>query len=124
MPGKADTPFTRRMRQICDEAPGRCKGYTPTGLRLMIDRCGGDFLRAAKGMLHGCGVPSGLERLARGGASDISMEAVVLEEPWCRLFDPDDLAAAAWRLSRARELARVKAVVTEPDPRSKARLKA
>ena len=86
------------MRQLCDEAPKRCGGYNPTRFRAMVENCGGDFLPRAKEMLLSSVIHQGLWTLAKHGALDISMEAVVQQEPWRKDFKPDHLEAAAWRI--------------------------
>lgn len=96
-----ETAFTARMRQICDEAPKRCEGYNPTRFRQMVDGCGGDFLPIAKRMLCSGEIQAGLMRLAKHDALDISMEAVVQQDPWRGEFDKAELDAAAWRMSEA-----------------------
>ena len=97
-----ETPFTERMRQICDDAPVRCEGYQPSRFRQMIDGCNGDFVPIAKRMLRSGEIQRGLWTLAKHDALDISMEWVVLQEPWSHEFDSDDLAAAEWRLKEVR----------------------
>ncbi len=89
------------MRQLCDDAPKRCGGYSPTRFRGMVETCGGDFLPRAKEMLLSGVIHQGLWTLAKHGALDISMEAVVQQEPWRKDFKPDHLEAAAWRLKEA-----------------------
>jgi hypothetical protein len=89
------------MRQLCEDAPERCGGYSPTRFRAMVENCGGDFLPRAKTMLLSGVIQRGLWTLAKHSASDISMEAVVLQEPWRAEFGPDHLEAAAWRLKEA-----------------------
>jgi len=90
------------MRQICDEAPGRCDGYNPTRFRQMVDSCNGDFLPIAKRMLCSGEIQAGLMRLAKHDALDISMEAVVQQDPWCSDFSKSELDAATWRMSEAK----------------------
>lgn len=96
-----ESAFTKRMRQLCVDAPRRCEGYVPTRFRAMVEGCGGDFAPRAKTMLLSGVIQRGLWTLAKHSALDISMEAVVLQEPWRAEFGPDHLEAAAWRLKEA-----------------------
>lgn len=105
MPSKTETPFTQRMRQICEEAPNRCNGYCPTRFRAMVEECGGDFLFSAKKMLLSGVIHQGLLTLAKCDALDISMEAVVQQEPWRKDFSAEHLEAAAWRMKEAQRRA-------------------
>ena len=102
MKSTQETPFTARMRQICDEAPGRCDGYHPTRFRQMIGSSEGNFLPVAQQILLSGSIQQGLMTLAKHGALDISMEAVVQQDPWRELFTKEQLGAAEWRLGEAR----------------------
>lgn len=97
-----ETPFTNRMRQICDDAARRCPGYYPTRFRQMVESCGGDFHETASRMLESGLIQKGLWTLAKHDALDVSMEAIVLQEPWRREFSDADLKAAEWRLHEVR----------------------
>jgi hypothetical protein len=52
-----------------------------------------DWLRPTKR------VPTGLERLAKEHHLDLSVEALVLQEPWSELFTEDELNVARERLA-------------------------
>ena len=102
MPPQNETPFTARMRQICDEASERCPGYYPRRFLQMIENCEGDFLSRAKSMILSPNIQHGLWILAKHDALDISMEAVVLQKQWRDDFTTDELKAAAWRKDEAK----------------------
>ena len=71
-------------------------GYrAPYFLRMVQERGG---LDAAKRLLSASEVQSGLTRLWELGPLDISMEALVLQEPWARLFSEDERRVASERL--------------------------
>ncbi len=71
-------------------------GYYPTYfLRMVIDRGG---LAAAKQLLSGTDHSSGLVRLWQERRLDLSVEALVLQEPWSDLFTDAELSEAARRL--------------------------
>ena len=52
------------------------------------------------------GESPGLQRLAREGRTDLSMEALVLEEPWRQLFSAEELKEAKRRLSAAERISK------------------
>jgi len=55
-------------------------------------------LQAAKSLLHAEGYSEGLTALWELGRLDITMEAVVIQQPWCELFTDEELATARTRL--------------------------
>ena len=86
--------FHQEMLRIYDEAS--TFGYHPTYFRRMVIDHGG--VQAAK-ILLGKDSPSyGFERLWEARRLDISVEALVLREPWYRLFDEGELKEAERRL--------------------------
>jgi len=87
--------FYERMRQIYDQAKDEC-GYTVTRFLQMVNTDGG--LGAAKKLLSADGYSEGLTRLWEENRLDISMEATVLQEPWCQLFTDQELAIARKKL--------------------------
>jgi hypothetical protein len=97
------TEFTRRMEALCEEAPKRVPRYRPHRFRRMVKRSNGDFAPKAKELLRG-DINKGLVRLAKGGAIDISMEAVILEPRWTE-FDEEDRRLARWRIGEAQRMA-------------------
>jgi hypothetical protein len=96
MTAKNPTAFTLKMYELCDLAPKRVKGYYPHDFRLALEHAGDDFAPRAKQFLR-TGLQSGLERLAQGGALDISMEWSIAYDGWPE-FNTEDRATAHQRL--------------------------
>ena len=86
--------FDERMRQIHDQAK-EC-GYHATRFIQMVNAEGG--LHTAQKLLSAKGYSEGLTRLWEEKRLDISMEATVLQEPWCELFTEEELAKARKKL--------------------------
>ena len=86
--------FHREMLRIYEQA--REFGYYPTYFLQMVGERGG--LGAAKKLLEGDEISSGLKRLGAEQRLDISMEALVLQERWSTLFTDEELAMARRRL--------------------------
>ena len=63
----------------------------------MVNAHGG--LAAAKMLLAAKHHPEGLTRLWEEGRLDISMEALVLRDPWRHLFSEEELSIARKRLT-------------------------
>ena len=90
-----EAQFEQEMRKIYDEAV-RC-GYYPRRFLVMVNELGG--LQAAKRLLSG-DVPScGFVRLWELGRIDLTVESLVLREPWCHLFAEAELKEAERRLA-------------------------
>ena len=70
--------------------------YYPTYFLRMVNEQGG--LAAAKQLLSGDDPSSGFTRLWEEQRLDISVEAVVLQEPWRSLFTEEELTKARRRL--------------------------
>jgi hypothetical protein len=85
--------FHEQMRRVYREAAEF--GYRPTYFLRMVEEQGG--VLAAKNLLRK-GITDGLERLTREGRLDISMEALVLKEPWSQLFTDEENGLAKWAL--------------------------
>jgi hypothetical protein len=84
---------------------GRATGYWPNRFLQKVRRIGGlaaahDWLRPEKGL------SPGLQRLAREGRTDLSMEALVIKEHWSRLFSDDELNEARRRLKATETVGR------------------
>lgn len=87
--------FHQEMLRICEET--NKFGYNPTYfLRMVLDHGGID---AARRLLQGNEISYGLMRLWKEGRLDISMEALVLQEPWSSLFTEAELRVAKQRLT-------------------------
>ena len=63
----------------------------------MVNERGG--VQAAKALLHSTRYPEGLTTLWRCSCLDISMEALVINEPWRQLFTEDEISVAEKRLN-------------------------
>ena len=72
-------------------------GYRPTYFLRMVEEQGG--LQAAKRLLQGDTPSEGFVRLWELGRSDLTVESLVLREPWCKLFSADELRTAERRLA-------------------------
>ena len=70
--------------------------YNATRFLQTVTNQGG--LGAAKTLLSHPDISSGLEELWKHGRLDISMEAVVLRQPWRQLFSREELSIAAKKL--------------------------
>lgn len=86
--------FQEEMFRIYREATKF--GYYPTYFLRMVNERGG--LAAAKQLLGGGDPSSGFTRLWEEQRLDLSVEAVVLQEPWRSLFTEDELTKARRRL--------------------------
>ena len=87
--------FHERMRQIHEQAWTECN-YKATRFIQMVESQGG--LETAKKLLASKGYSEGLTRLWEEKRLDISMEATVVEEPWCALFSTEELQVARNKL--------------------------
>lgn len=85
--------FHEEMRRTYREAAEF--GYRPTYFLRMVEELGG--VEAAKALLRK-GISDGLERLAHEERLDISMEHLVLTEPWSQLFTDEEKKLARWAL--------------------------
>jgi hypothetical protein len=85
------------MYELCELAPKRVKGYYPSDFRMALEHAGDDFAPRAKEFLR-TGLQSGLERLAQGGAIDISMEWSIAYDDWPE-FDRADRELSHQRLA-------------------------
>jgi hypothetical protein len=95
MLAKLEGQFHRQMLNIYDAASRRC-GYRPTRFLRMVKERGG--VQAAKTLLRSTHYPEGLTTLWQRGCLDISMEALVIGDPWRQLFTAEEISAAERRL--------------------------
>lgn len=70
--------------------------YRPTYFLQMVVEHGG--VETARRLLHARKVSDGFTTLWENGRLDLSVEAVVLQEPWSDLFTDGELAIAEKRL--------------------------
>lgn len=94
-PSDLELAFHSRMLEIYDTAKSE-SGYNAIRFRQMVADQGG--LQAAKQLLKAGGYSEGLTRLWEEKRLDISMEATVLQWPWCDLFTEAELSTARTRL--------------------------
>ena len=86
--------FHAEMLRIYDEASEL--GYRPTRFLRMVQNLGG--LQAAKQLLGSDAPATGFERLWELGRVDLTVECLVLRDPWARLFTEEELKEAERRL--------------------------
>ncbi len=89
--------FHARMIGVHDAAKNEC-GYIATRFIQMVHEHGG--VNCAKRLLASTSYPEGLTKLWELGRLDISMEALVLDEKWASLFEPEEIEAARKRLEQ------------------------
>jgi hypothetical protein len=88
--------FDLEMRSLYNTIRRSC-GYTPSYFRKMLAQHGG--LQTAKILLARPTISSGFGELWMRGATEMTVEALVIESPWCALFSPEELHTAESRLS-------------------------
>ena len=93
----AQARFETAMRGIYARASAECQ-YRPTYFLQMVTERGG--LGAARALLSGI-VSDGFSKLLELGRLDLTVEALVTQEPWRGLFTEDELASAKKRLGQA-----------------------
>ena len=89
--------FPMAMLQVYDDVSAACGGYRPTQFRRLVCEEGG--LGAARFFLHETKPSSGFTELFRCNRLELSMEALVTQEPWCQLFTQEELGQARKRLA-------------------------
>lgn len=92
---KIEAAFDEATRNVYRSALSEC-GYRATRFLQLVDTYGG--VSAAKQLLHSHRYPEGLTKLWEYKRLDLSMEALVLEEPWSALFTEEELRVARRRL--------------------------
>jgi hypothetical protein len=91
-----EAQFHDAMLGVYKHARTECR-YTATRFLQFVSERGG--LQAARDLLlRGNEVSSGLGRLWECGRLDLTMEALVIREPWRRLFSEEELTVARTRL--------------------------
>jgi 5-methylcytosine-specific restriction enzyme A len=73
-------------------------GHRATRFRQMLNRYGG--LISVKKLLYKTGTPFGFNKLSARGRIDLTIENLILENPWNRLFSDDEKTIARQRLNR------------------------
>ncbi|MBN1568340.1 MAG: hypothetical protein JXA73_10880 [Acidobacteria bacterium] len=95
MSNSIELEFHHEMLSIYTRAKDECN-YSATRFLQMVNERGG--LQAAKTLLHAEGYSEGLTALWEHGRLDITMEAIVVRQPWSQLFTRDELETARRRL--------------------------
>ena len=88
--------FDEEMLGIYRRALAECH-YTATRFLGLVSEQGG--FEAAKTLLTKGGMSYGFEKLWECGRLDLTMEALVLREPWRQLFSKEELETARRRLA-------------------------
>ena len=95
MPDTLEARFTRHLadfaRRTIDET-----GYHPILFIQMLHERGG--LATAQALINSPKPSSGFTTLWEKGRLDLTVEAIVLGDPWSTLFTPDELTIARRRL--------------------------
>lgn len=97
MSRSTEVAFNKAMHHVYDNALSEC-GYRATRFLNLVNQIGG--LEAARQLLRSDVHPEGLTALWEHGRLDLSMEALVLQEPWSTLFTDAELKSATRRLQR------------------------
>ena len=88
--------FHIKMTEIYDKAKAEI-GYNAGRFKQMVDRYGG--LIAARKLLSYKGIPYGFEELSLHHRQDLTMEALIVENPkFYELFKKDEIKVAKKRL--------------------------
>ena len=88
--------FHDAMISIYKRAKSECN-YNATRFLQMVNELGG--LRAARSLLHAPGLSEGFTALWERKRLDLTMEALILKQPWKALFSEEELGVARKRLS-------------------------
>jgi len=91
--------FAGRLRNTIAESTAL--GYYPSRFEQMLNASSG--LAVARKLVASGDIQYGLEELVKLGRSDLTMEAIMLEDEFRALFTTGQLEAAAWRLQRAKD---------------------
>lgn len=97
MPSEIEDAFHNKMIEVYRHAKEECN-YSASRFLQLVNEKGG--LQAAKSLLSSARYPEGLTRLWEARRLDISMEALVLRDPWRSLFSAAELSIAADRLKK------------------------
>lgn len=87
--------FHSAMISIYQRALVECN-YKATLFLRMVSEYGG--LGAAKRLLHAPSIQYGFEKLWELGRLDLTMESLILKEPWGQIFTEEELTIAKERL--------------------------
>lgn len=102
MKSQLESEFHEEMISIYYKS-GKATGYWPKRFLQKVRKVGG--LQAAREWLSPeTNLSPGLQRLAKERRIDLSMEALVLKEPWSQLFTEEEVEQARRRLAAASRL--------------------
>lgn len=102
MKSKVESEFHEEMVSIFRKS-GEATGYWPRRFLQKVRKGGG--LQAAREWLSpGKDLSPGLQRLAKERRIDLSMEALVLKEPWSQLFTEAEIKQAKRHLAAASKM--------------------
>lgn len=90
-----EAAFEKEMYRVYREAYTKCK-YKAHIFHGMLQDYGG--LVTAKRLLSQHGLQHGFEQLCQCGCPDITMESLILREPWRKLFSDKEKEVAVARL--------------------------
>lgn len=102
--------FQQEMLDIYARAKRECNSNATRFLQ-MVRSSGG--LAAAHALLGGTTVSDGFVHLWQLGRVDLSVEALILKEPWRELFSPVELGWAVQRLSDVGSVSQHRAAVVK-----------
>ena len=89
--------FHAAMLQIYEDVCAACDNYRPTRFRKLVNEKGG--LEAARVLLRETNPASGFTELYLCDHLELSMEALILKDPWNQLFSEAELDLARKRLA-------------------------
>ena len=102
MNAKLEAQFDQEMLDIHPKC-GKATGYWPNRFLQKVRKVGG-LSAATEWFQPEKGLSPGLQRLARENRIDLSMEALVLREPWNKLFSNEELNEARRRIAAAEQI--------------------
>jgi uncharacterized LabA/DUF88 family protein len=95
--GQLKSDFHEAMLNIYRRAKSECRYDAKVFLGMVVEHGG---LEAAKRLLHAPDVQEGFTRLWECGRLDLTMEALIIQDPWNQLFTAEELAIAKRRLTQ------------------------
>ena len=103
MNAELESAFHEEMISIYYSA-GKATGYWANRFLQKVRKDGG-LLAARQRLKLGKGISPGLQRLAKEKRVDLSMEALILKEPWRKLFTDQEINEATKRVQVASKMA-------------------
>ena len=94
--------FQAHIQDLIERSISECR-YRPTAFRAMVHKSGAVEACCRVIMDYPADkLPAGFTKLFSCGRLDLTVEAAVLQHPWCRLFEREILERARDRLQRVR----------------------